>query len=86
MAKVASRLLDASILRGAVVDSFRKLDPRVQFRNPVMFAVYLGSGLTTLLWVDSLARPGSEPAWFILAVIENRAPPAVMAAIVAWLK
>lgn len=68
MAKVASRLLDSAIIRGAVIDSFRKLNPRVQFRNPVMFAVYLGSGLTTLLWLDSLARPTGEPAWFILAV------------------
>ena len=40
-----------------------KLDPRTQLRNPVMFAVYLGSILTTLLWLQSLGgRPASRPA------------------------
>ena len=41
-------LFRADILRGAVVASLAKLDPRNQLRNPVMFAVYLGSTLTTL--------------------------------------
>ena len=32
-------LFDPPIVRRAIVDSFRKLDPRVQLRNPVMFVV-----------------------------------------------
>ena len=38
---------DKDILAMAVIDSFRKLDPRVQRRNPVMFIVYIGAILTT---------------------------------------
>jgi K+-transporting ATPase ATPase B chain len=44
-------LLDAAIVRGALADSVRKLDPRVQARNPVMFVVLVGSALTTFLFV-----------------------------------
>jgi K+-transporting ATPase ATPase B chain len=51
-----------------IVQSFRKLDPRVQFRNPVMFVVYLGSILTALLWIRSLSGGTSESSGFILAV------------------
>ncbi|HEU0287832.1 MAG TPA: potassium-transporting ATPase subunit KdpB [Nocardioidaceae bacterium] len=43
-------LLDRSIVRRALGDSFRKLDPRVQARNPVMFVVLVGSVLTTILF------------------------------------
>ena len=35
----ARSLFDPAIVRGALVDSFRKLDPRIQVRNPVMFVV-----------------------------------------------
>jgi len=44
-----------SIYRRAVLDAFRKLDPRVQVRNPVMFVVGIGSVLTTVLWLPSTA-------------------------------
>ncbi|HET9951464.1 MAG TPA: potassium-transporting ATPase subunit KdpB [Candidatus Eisenbacteria bacterium] len=49
---------DAALLRGALADSFRKLDPRAMARNPVMFVVEIGSALTTLLWVRDLVSPG----------------------------
>ncbi|MFP1852539.1 potassium-transporting ATPase subunit KdpB [Lonsdalea quercina] len=39
--------------RAALVESFRKLDPRMQYRNPVMFVVFLGSILATLLAVGT---------------------------------
>jgi hypothetical protein len=49
--------------------SFTKLDPRVQWRNPVMFVVYIGSILTTLLWLQpSGPGEGADSAGFILAV------------------
>jgi K+-transporting ATPase ATPase B chain len=46
-------LLDPALLKPAVVASFRKLSPAVQWRNPVMFVVYLGSIVTTLLGLQA---------------------------------
>jgi K+-transporting ATPase ATPase B chain len=61
-------MFDRSLLWPAVVAALRKLDPRVQARNPVMFVVYLGSALTTLLWLQALFGRGEAPPWFILNV------------------
>jgi K+-transporting ATPase ATPase B chain len=61
-------LFDPKIVREAVKDSFRKLDPRRMVRNPVMFVVYVGSFLTTGLFVQALTGRGEAPAGFILAV------------------
>jgi K+-transporting ATPase ATPase B chain len=60
----------AAIVRGAVVDAFRKLDPRLQIRNPVMFVVFVGSVFTTVIGIGSLfGKFRSEgPTGFILAV------------------
>jgi K+-transporting ATPase ATPase B chain len=52
----------------AIWDSFRKLDPRLEARNPVMFVVEVGSVLTTALWIQALAGHGEAPAGFIGAV------------------
>src|SRR5512132_572346 len=52
------RLFEPAIVRGALVDAFRKLDPRVQVRNPVMFVVLVGSVLVTLRFVVNLVRGG----------------------------
>ena len=64
----ARPLFDPPIVRRAIVDSFTKLDPRHQLRNPVMFVVEVGSLLTTALFVQALAGQGEAPAGFILAV------------------
>jgi potassium-transporting ATPase KdpC subunit len=64
----ARALFDATIVRQAIVDSFRKLTPRRQVRNPVMFVVYVGSILTTLLWGQALVGQGEAPGWFIFWV------------------
>jgi K+-transporting ATPase ATPase B chain len=61
-------LLDGPILRRAIVDSFRKLDPRHQARNPVMFVVEVGSVFTTGLWIQALGGHGEARAGFILAI------------------
>ncbi|MEW9585918.1 potassium-transporting ATPase subunit KdpB [Paraburkholderia sp. DGU8] len=61
-------MFDPALLRPAIADSFRKLTPRTQFRNPVMFCVYIGSMLTTILWIAALAGQAEAPAGFILAV------------------
>jgi K+-transporting ATPase ATPase B chain len=64
----ARPLFDAPIVRRAIVDSLRKLDPRHQVRNPVMFVVEVGSMLTTGLFVQALVGRGEAPPGFILAV------------------
>jgi K+-transporting ATPase ATPase B chain len=66
-------LLDAEILRPAVVESFRKLDPRVQARNPVMFVVEIGALLTTFAWLIQAfgggpLGGGHEAAWFSFSI------------------
>ncbi len=61
-------LLDPALVKPAIASAFHKLDPRVQWRNPVMFVVYVGSILTTLLWVQALRGQGEAPAGFILAI------------------
>jgi potassium-transporting ATPase ATP-binding subunit len=63
-------LFDPEILGTAVVDAFRKLDPRVQVKNPVMFVVLIGT-LVTL--AESVAHPSvfdwSITVWLALTVL-----------------
>ncbi len=54
MTRTTLTLFDPALVRPALLDAFRKLDPRVQRRNPVMFVVYVGSAFTTAL---AFARP-----------------------------
>ncbi len=54
MTKKTLTLFDPALLRPAIVDALKKLDPRAQLRNPVMFVVYVGSAFTTAL---ALAQP-----------------------------
>jgi K+-transporting ATPase ATPase B chain len=61
-------MFDPVLVKPAIIDSFRKLNPAVQWRNPVMFVVYIGSILTTVLWVQALAGKGEASAGFILAI------------------
>ena len=61
-------LLDPALLKPAIVASFTKLSPRVQWRNPVMFVVYIGSILTTLLGLQALQGAGEAKPGFIFAI------------------
>jgi K+-transporting ATPase ATPase B chain len=61
-------LFDPRITRRAVLDAFRKLNPRNMIRNPVMFVVWVGSLVTTVLWIQALLGRGEAPAGFILAI------------------
>ena len=61
-------LFDSAILQTALVDSLRKLTPQQQLKNPVMFVVYVGSLLTTILFFHALFGQGEAPAGFILAI------------------
>ena len=64
----ARPLFDPAIVWQAAIDSFRKLTPQRQVRNPVMFVVYVGSILTTLLLFQAMLGKGEAPARFIFAV------------------
>ncbi len=64
----ALALMDKALVLPALRAAFTKLNPRVQWRNPVMFVVYIGSILTTLLWLNALGGQGDQGAGFVLAV------------------
>ncbi|NVO06175.1 MAG: potassium-transporting ATPase subunit KdpB [Rhodoferax sp.] len=66
--KTSLTLLDPVLVVPAIKTSFAKLSPAVQWRNPVMFVVYVGSILTTLLGIQALQQQGEAPAWFILCI------------------
>ena len=68
MTRKTFTLFDPTLALPAIADAFRKLNPAVQWRNPVMFVVYVGSILTTILWVQALGGQGEAPAGFILAI------------------
>ena len=63
-------LFDRQILRQALLDSFKKMDPRVQVHNPVMFVVLVG---TVVTFIEAIAHPGvfawSITVWLFLTVI-----------------
>ncbi|MBV9041916.1 MAG: potassium-transporting ATPase subunit KdpB, partial [Acidimicrobiia bacterium] len=67
--KVRSRpglgILDADIMRRAIVDSFRKLNPRTQARNPVMFVVLVGSLWTSVLFFRDLPSAKTSDSVFV---------------------
>ena len=63
-----TKLFDWAIIRPAVRDSFLKLNPRRQFRNPVMFVVFVGSVLTSVLFVQAIIGKGEAGPWFILGI------------------
>ncbi|MGQ5525323.1 potassium-transporting ATPase subunit KdpB [Chitinimonas sp. PSY-7] len=61
-------LFDPELVRPALLESIKKLSPQAQFRNPVMFVVWVGSLLTTLLGIQALGGHGEAPASFIFAI------------------
>ncbi|WP_347987245.1 potassium-transporting ATPase subunit KdpB [Methylomonas sp. AM2-LC] len=65
---VSTSLLDKKLLQEALFAAFLKLTPQQQWKNPVMFVVYLGSLLTTVLWLQALDGQGEESAGFVLSI------------------
>ncbi len=75
----AISLFQRDIAGRALLDSIKKLDPRVQVHNPVMFVVEIGSVITTITWLiqvfggkplgggHTLGGTG-EPAWYTLTI------------------
>ncbi len=66
MASQSTSLFAAELLLPATRDAFVKLDPRIQYRNPVMFVTLVGSVLTLVLAVRQVVS--GEPAGFTVAV------------------
>jgi K+-transporting ATPase ATPase B chain len=68
----SASLFTGEIARRAIIDSFAKLDPRVQVRNPVMFVVELGALVTTVTWFIQLfggsALGGHDPSWYTFVI------------------
>jgi potassium-transporting ATPase ATP-binding subunit len=64
----ARPLFDAAIVRRAIKDAFIKLDPRQVARNPVMFVVEVGSGLTTLLIIRDIIHGATDNLLFTIQV------------------
>jgi K+-transporting ATPase ATPase B chain len=66
----ARSLFDGEILRQSLVGSVKKLDPRTQVKNPVMFVVLIG---TVVVFIEAVAHPGifswSIFIWLFLTVI-----------------
>ncbi|HVZ43394.1 MAG TPA: potassium-transporting ATPase subunit KdpB [Ramlibacter sp.] len=62
------RLFDPVLLKPAIAQAFVKLHPKVQWRNPVMFVVFIGSIVTTLLAIPALRGQGEAPAGFIVGI------------------
>src|SRR5512137_1300906 len=54
-------LWDPAIAGRAALDALKKLDPRAQFRNPVMFIVEIGSLVTTIVWLQEVATGSGRP-------------------------
>jgi K+-transporting ATPase ATPase B chain len=77
MAQQVRSLFDREITAQALRDSVRKLDPRTQVRNPVMFIVEIGSVIVTLLFLRDLPSAtgdqnlfaGSVAAWLWFTVL-----------------
>lgn len=66
--KVKSAFADKKMLGRAIKDSFIKLNPRTQVKNPVMLLVYLSAILTTILWVVSLFGLKDASSGYTLAI------------------
>src|SRR5689334_6110713 len=65
MAARSTSVFDRELVLAAVRDSFPKLDPRLQARNPVMFIVELGSVITTVIFFKDIVQGHTSQLWFV---------------------
>ncbi|ASQ46157.1 potassium-transporting ATPase subunit KdpB [Legionella clemsonensis] len=59
---------NVKIIITALIAAFLKLSPHYQLRNPVLFTVYIGAILTSVLFVQALGGEGEAPSSFILTI------------------
>lgn len=69
MSKKKQAFMDSNIMKDALKESFKKLSPRVQYRNPVMFVVYIGSMLTTFIFLASFFKDNESNDRFFTFLI-----------------
>jgi len=58
-------LFDPRIVRPAIVQAVRKLDPGTLWRNPVMLMVEVGAAITTVILIGNLLGHGNDKIWFV---------------------
>jgi K+-transporting ATPase ATPase B chain len=68
MSREQLSLYDRKLLIPALLEAVKKLDPRIQLRNPVMFVVYIGTLVTAVLYIQALGGHGEATPGFILAI------------------
>ena len=68
MTRKALGMFDRELVQPALIDAFKKLAPTAQWRNPVMFVVWVVSVLTTLLALQAAFGHGEAPPGFIAAI------------------
>ena len=73
-------MITPELLRSALADAVRNMDPRQMVRNPVMLVVEVAAVLVTVLWVTGL---DSEPGWFsaTASAFSNRGPNSASASV-----
>ena len=69
MSKKKQAFMDSNIMKDALKESFKKLSPRIQYRNPVMFVVYIGSMLTTVIFLASFFKDNESNDRFFTFLI-----------------
>jgi K+-transporting ATPase ATPase B chain len=68
VARASASVLSRETVFAAIRNSFPKLDPRSQIRNPVIFIVELASAITTVIFVLDLARGHTGQLWFVAVI------------------
>jgi K+-transporting ATPase ATPase B chain len=61
-------LFDPAIVRPAIGESLRKLDPRAMAKNPVMFIVEIGAVITSVVLIGNLFGNGQDKTWFVFEI------------------
>ena len=74
MIEMEKKSVDKSIFYDALKQSFVKLSPRVQVKNPVMLVVYIGAVLTGILFFISFAGLKDENSGYTLTISLSRSP------------
>ncbi|EJF7710254.1 potassium-transporting ATPase subunit KdpB [Providencia rettgeri] len=59
-----TKLFNNQLIKQSIIESIKKCTPQAQWRNPVMFVVFIGSIITTLLWLAIVTGYTQGSAWF----------------------
>jgi K+-transporting ATPase ATPase B chain len=67
-AETMRSMFQPAFMKPAILESFKRLAPQVQWKNPVMFVCYIGAILTTGLGIQAIVGQGEAPPAYILSV------------------